>query len=145
SAIIAEEAFKAAADQNRYPEQLKHVDIWQTKRLLWNTFRFGSTNTTSEDQFKVTVGQFDPLLGMGYGELAGLSRSQHQSQGAGTPSVAGVRTEYFTTVLGDPVKESLFDGLQMNWTDLDRQDIDQAIDDLLQNYSFKDPSLSIPR
>ncbi|RZK64003.1 MAG: PIG-L family deacetylase, partial [Pedobacter sp.] len=92
SAVVAEKAFKAAADKNMFPNQLKYVDVWQPKRLLWNTFRFGSVNTTSENQLKVTVGQFDPQLGMGYGELAGLSRSLHKSQGAGTQSVAGVRT-----------------------------------------------------
>jgi hypothetical protein len=41
---------------------------------LWNTFRFGAVNTTAENQLKVTVGQYDAQLGMGYGELAGLSR-----------------------------------------------------------------------
>jgi hypothetical protein len=66
---------------------------------LWNTFRFGAVNTTAENQLKVTVGQYDAQLGMGYGELAGLSRSLHKSQGAGTQSVAGIRTEYFAHVM----------------------------------------------
>lgn len=144
SAIIAAEAFKAAGDKNRYPEQLTHLDVWQPKRLVWNTFRFGSTNTTNENQFKVTVGQYDPLLGMGYGELAGVSRSLHQSQGAGTPSVAGTTTEYFTSVLGEPIINSLFDGIKLNWTDLQRSDIDQAIDLLIEQYDFLKPDLSIP-
>jgi len=145
SAIIAAEAFKAAGDKNRFPEQLNQVAVWQPKRIIWNTFRFGSMNTTSEDQFKIATGQYDPLLGMGYGELAGLSRSLHQSQGAGTPSLAGIRTEYFTPVLGEPLKNSLFDGVKLNWTDLKRKDIDQAIDDLLSQYNFRHPDLSIPQ
>jgi LmbE family N-acetylglucosaminyl deacetylase len=37
SAILAQEAFSAAADPKRYPEQLKYVGVWQAKRLLWNT------------------------------------------------------------------------------------------------------------
>src|SRR5690606_17024972 len=113
SAIIAEAAISAASNRNKYPEQLKHVDPWHATRLVWNTFRFGSTNTTSEDQFKITVGQYDPLLGIGYGEMAGISRSLHQSQGAGTPSVAGIRTEYFYHILGDPIKTSLYDGIKL--------------------------------
>jgi LmbE family N-acetylglucosaminyl deacetylase len=143
SAIIAEEAFKAAADNSRYPEQLKKVDVWQAKRLVGNTFRFGSENTTSEEQFKVTIGQYDPGLGMGYGELAGLSRSMHQSQGAGTASVAGIRTEYFTPVLGDPIKTSLFDGINLNWTDIQKPEIDNALDKLISQYDFRKPDQSL--
>jgi len=145
SAIIAEAAFKAAGDKNSYPEQLKQVSTWQPKRLAWNTFRFGSINTTNDNQFKITVGQYDPLLGMGYGELAGVSRSLHQSQGAGTPSVAGIKTEYFTPVSGEAIKNSLFDGVKLNWTELERKDIDQEIDQLLDQYSFLQPELSIPQ
>lgn len=144
SAIIAETAFKAAADPNKFPEQLKDAETWQANRLVWNTFRFGNTNTTNENQFKVEVGQYDPLLGMGYGELAGVSRSKHQSQGAGTPSVAGVRTEYFSHVDGEPMQSSLFDGIALTFSDLERPDIDQAINKVLDEYDFKNPSSSLP-
>lgn len=144
SAIIAEKAFKAAADKNSFPDQLAHVGVWQAKRLLWNTFRFGSINTTDDDQFKVMVGQYDPLLGMGYGELAGLSRSLHQSQGAGTPSLAGIRTEYFNPVAGSPIQSSLFDGLDQNWTDIYMGDIDQSISKILEDFDFIKPDLSLP-
>ena len=51
SAILADEAFTAAADPKRFPEQFKYgVKPWQVKRILWNTFNFGGNNTTSEDQ-----------------------------------------------------------------------------------------------
>ena len=47
SAVLAHEAFSAAADPNRFPEQFKYgVKPWQAKRVLWNTFNFGNTNTT---------------------------------------------------------------------------------------------------
>src|SRR5687767_10671178 len=52
SAILANEAFTAAADPGRFPEQLKYVKPWQAKRVLWNSFNFGNTNLTSPDQFK---------------------------------------------------------------------------------------------
>ena len=60
SAILAQEAFAAAADPNRFPEQLKYVKTWQAKRLLWNTFNFGGNNTTAPDQFKIDVGVSRP-------------------------------------------------------------------------------------
>ena len=56
SAILADEAFTAAADPNRFPEQFKYgVKAWQAIRILWNTFNFGGNNTTSEDQLKIDV------------------------------------------------------------------------------------------
>jgi len=143
SAVVAEKAFKLAGDKNAFPSQLKYVDVWQPKRLLWNTFRFGATNTTSESQLKVNVGQYDAQLGMGYGELAGLSRSLHKSQGAGTQSVAGLRTEYFSPVLGDVAKISLFDRIPMNWSDKGVGDIDELIDIVLLSFDYNHPDKSL--
>ena len=37
SAILALEAFSAAGDPNRFPEQLAFVKPWQPTRLVWNT------------------------------------------------------------------------------------------------------------
>lgn len=132
SAVIAEKAFLAVSDEP-----------WAPRRLLWNTFRFGTVNTTRDDQFRVPTGQYDPLRGMGYGELAGISRSRHQSQGAGTPSRAGLSMEYFEHVLGEPMRESLFDGIAMNWSAIGDPEIDKAIDQLLTNFDFTNPGKSL--
>src|SRR3984885_11017423 len=40
SAIVGKEAFSAALDAKRFPDQLKWVKPWQAKCLLWNTFAF---------------------------------------------------------------------------------------------------------
>ncbi|WP_110010499.1 PIG-L family deacetylase [Chryseobacterium sp. AG844] len=144
SAVVAEKAFKLAGDKNAFPDQLKYVNTWQPKRVLWNTFRFGGVNTTAENQLKVTVGQYDAQLGMGYGELAGLSRSLHKSQGAGTQSVAGIRTEYFAHVAGEPAKASLFDGVTKTWTSQGNADIDQSLDQIISAFNFNNPDQSLP-
>lgn len=144
SAVVAEKAFKLAGEKTAFPHQLKYVNVWQPKRILWNTFRFGSVNTTAENQLKITVGQYDAQLGMGYGELAGLSRSLHKSQGAGTQSVAGVKTEYFSHVAGEPAKENLFDGISKTWTSQGNADIDQSLDQIISNFNFNNPDLSLP-
>lgn len=144
SAVVAEKAFKLAGDKTAFPNQLKYVNAWQPKRVLWNTFRFGSVNTTAENQLKITVGQYDAQLGMGYGELAGLSRSLHKSQGAGTQSVAGIKTEYFSHVDGEPAKTSLFDGISKTWTKEGSPDIDQALDKIIPTFNFNHPDLSLP-
>ncbi|MDR4953974.1 PIG-L family deacetylase [Chryseobacterium sp. ES2] len=144
SAVVAEKAFKLAGNKTAFPDQLKYVNAWQPKRVLWNTFRFGGVNTTAENQLKVTVGQYDAQLGMGYGELAGLSRSLHKSQGAGTQSVAGIRTEYFSHVIGEPAKTTLFDGVVKTWTSQGNADIDQSLDQIISAFNFNNPDLSLP-
>ncbi len=144
SAVVAEKAFNLAGDKNAFPDQLKYVNVWQPKRLLWNTFRFGNNNTTAENQLKITVGQYDAQLGMGYGELAGLSRSLHKSQGAGTQSVAGIKTEYFSHVDGETAKSTLFDGINKTWKKEGNPDIDQSLDKIISNFNFNRPDLSLP-
>lgn len=116
SAILAEEAFDAAADTTKFKEQfLKGVSVWHAKRLLWNTFNFGTVNTQNEDQFKIDIGTFNPLLGKSYGEIAADSRSQHKSQGFGVPAQRGSSIEYFKTLKGSIPVNDLFDGIQTNW------------------------------
>ncbi|HEY0668676.1 MAG TPA: PIG-L family deacetylase, partial [Sphingobacteriaceae bacterium] len=83
SAILAIEAFAAAANSEQFPELGKP---WQAKRILWNTYNFGTNNTTSADQLKIDVGGYNSLLGKSYGELAAQSRSQHKTQGFGSAS-----------------------------------------------------------
>ena len=144
SAIVAAKAFDLAGDKNAFPEQLKYVKAWQPKRLLWNTFNFGGVNTTNNNQFKLTVGEYDPALGMGYGELAGLSRSMHKSQGAGTPSVAGLKTEYFSLVKGAPVQHSLFDNIDTSWTNIGMTNIDDELNKIIVAFNFNRPDLSLP-
>ncbi|HRN55924.1 MAG TPA: PIG-L family deacetylase, partial [Agriterribacter sp.] len=96
SAVLAHEAFIAAADPQQFPEQLKKgVQPWQAKRILWNTFNFGGNNTQGNDQFKMDVGGYNTLLGKGYGEIAAESRSQHKSQGFGVAAHRGEAWQYF--------------------------------------------------
>src|SRR5690606_31551823 len=64
SALLAIEAFKAAADPNRFPEQLTEVEIWQPKRLLWNTGGFFQGSTAGSTQFLVNIGDYNPYLGL---------------------------------------------------------------------------------
>ncbi len=119
SAILALEAFDAAADPKRFPDQLKTLQTWQARRLFWNTFNFGTTNTTAPDQLQIDVGGFNTILGKSYGELAAESRSNHKSQGFGTAKTRGSAIEYFKLLKGDSVKKDLFDGIDMSWNRLD--------------------------
>ena len=143
SAILAHEAFKVAGT-NSYKEQFKTVKPWQPERIFFNAYRFGDRNTTDDSQFKVDVGQYNSLLGMGYGELAGISRSIHRSQGAGTRSVPGVQTEYLALVDGTPVTKSMFDGIDITWGRVGRKDIGDKIDAIIASYDFTHPEKILP-
>ena len=118
SAILALEAFTLAADPSKFPEQLKYVQVWQAKRVFWNTFNFGGTNTTAPNQLKIDVGVYNALLGKSYGEIAACSRSMHKSQGFGSAMQRGSQLEYFKLLKGDTVQNDLFDGIATNWNRL---------------------------
>jgi LmbE family N-acetylglucosaminyl deacetylase len=146
SAILAQEAFTAAADPKRFPEQLKEgVEIWQAKRLLWNTFSFGSVNTTSPDQFKVDVGVYNPIIGKGYGEIAAESRSNHKTQGFGTAKTRGEAIEYFKTILGDAPVTDLMDGVNTTWGRVGNQAIGNDIEAINKNFDPQHPDKSVPK
>nr|WP_276499340.1 PIG-L family deacetylase [Pontibacter litorisediminis] len=139
SAILAEEAFKAAGDPKRFPEQLKQVEVWQPKRLLWNT---GVWSFRSQEEFekygkellKIDVGGYNPLLGASYGEMAARSRSMHKSQGFGASAARGTSIEYLQHTAGEKAQQELFEGINTTWGRVKgggkvQQVIQKAIDD----------------
>jgi LmbE family N-acetylglucosaminyl deacetylase len=145
SAIMAREAFTLAADPKQFPEQLAYVKPWQAKRIFWNTFNFGGTNTTSDSQLKIDVGDYNPLLGKGYGEMAADSRSNHKSQGFGTSKQRGSSLEFFSLLKGSPAKKDLFEGIDLSWNRVaGGASIGQIISKLNANYDITNPSKSVP-
>jgi LmbE family N-acetylglucosaminyl deacetylase len=146
SAVLAHEAFRAAADPTRFPEQFKYgIKPWKVKRIFWNTFNFGNTNTTSNDQLKIDVGGYNALVGKSYGEIAAKSRSQHKSQGFGVAGSRGVQLEYFSLTDGEPIQKDLMDGVNTSWSRVEGgAAIDAQIDDILKNYSLANPENSVP-
>src|SRR5262249_26056445 len=116
SAILAREAFTAAADPKRFPEQLAHgVTPWQAKRLVWNAYNFGSDHAPPADAVARDVGGYDARLGESYGELAARSRSQHKSQGFGVSGERGHIIERFAPLGGSAAKTDLLDGIAPGW------------------------------
>ena len=145
SAILAREAYTAAADSTKFPEQLQEgVTTWQAKRMLWNTFNFGGNNTQSEDQLKIDCGGYNPLLGKSYGEIAALSRSQHKSQGFGRAAQRGESIEYFATVKGDKPTTDLMDGVDVSWARTNNNPITIDINNIIHNFSSDHPEQSVP-
>jgi LmbE family N-acetylglucosaminyl deacetylase len=145
SAILAEEAFEAASDPNRFPEQLATVGVWKTKRLMWNTFNFGSNNTTAEDQLKIDVGGYDPFTGKSNGEIAAEARSMHRSQAFGTERRRGEQFEYFKTLKGSPAKKDIMDGISTDWSRFkETKSLTLAIEKIRKKFRHETPELIIP-
>lgn len=144
SAILANEAFTAAADINRFPEQLKYVQPWQVKRVLWNTFNFGGNNLTRDDQFKIDVGGYNPLLGKSYGEISAEGRSQHKSQGFGVPASRGESLEYFKAINGTQPKNDLLEDVDISWGRVSGGAvISKMIDSLSASFDFLHPEKTV--
>ncbi|MNG68810.1 Mycothiol S-conjugate amidase [compost metagenome] len=145
SAMLAHEAFKAAADPKQFPEQLQYVQPWQAKRLLWNTFNFGGQDNTSEDQLKVDIGNYNALIGASYGEIAAHSRSSHKSQGFGSAAQRGSSIEYFEYVDGTPAKASPLEGIDTSWKRVANSGTVQSlIAKVNQNYQMDKPESALP-
>jgi len=121
SAILGQEAFSAAADPNKFPEQLAYVQAWQPKRLMQNPIaiqqndRKGDQKGKEEARLEIDVGEYSPELGYSYGEIGAISRSTNRSQGQGTAERKGSQKQAFITVAGDKATKDIFDGIDITW------------------------------
>ncbi len=74
---LTREAFRAAADPTRFPEQLKRGLLpWQARKVYQGGFG------PMPGALTVRSGVYDPLLGMSWQELGSLARANHRCQGA---------------------------------------------------------------
>jgi len=145
SAILAAEAFDAAGDPKRFPEQLKFVQPWQPKRLYWNTGSFFvKPGEDMSSYLKLDAGSYNPLLGQSYGEIAAHSRSQHRSQGFGSAAQRGEAIEYFQFVKGTPAKTDLFEGIDQTWNRVPGgAGIGKLVGEIIKKYDAGNPSASV--
>ena len=145
SAIIANEAYIAAADSTKFIEQFTYgVKPWKAKRILWNTFNFGTVNTTNSSQLNIEVGGYNATIGKSYGEIGAEARTMHKSQGEGRPRRRGTSFEFFETTGGDIPKSDIMEGVSTNWDRLQAPAIQTAIYDIVQQYEIENPAKSVP-
>jgi LmbE family N-acetylglucosaminyl deacetylase len=148
SAVLAEEAFKLAGDPSKYPEQLKYVEPWQPKRVVWNTFAFGAATAQKPAEgtwIPIEIGGFNPLLGKSYPEIAAESRSQHKSQGFGVPKNRGNRGEYLVHKVGELAQRDLFDGIDLSWNRVPGgAAIQPVIDEAVRTFQPENPGATVP-
>jgi LmbE family N-acetylglucosaminyl deacetylase len=93
--LLTQEAYRAAADPASFPEQIREgLRPWQVKKLYTRSFdgaASGREFLPSLATLSVNTGEFDPLLGCSYYEIAARGRSQHRSQDQGTIEARGER------------------------------------------------------
>ncbi|HTA81655.1 MAG TPA: PIG-L family deacetylase [Bacteroidia bacterium] len=149
SAILAQEAFTAAADSTRYPEQLKYVSTWQAQSIFWNTsywfFRDKKFDTTG--LYYTEVGTYIPLIGKSVNELAAEAESMHKSQGNGSSPEREERKEYFTYYQGKkPLGKDIFTDSYDNWSKIKGcENVPVMLDEIIKNFQPQDPSGSLAR
>src|ERR1700676_4622199 len=123
SAILGKESFTAAADPARFPEQLKYVKTWQAQRLMTNLAAFNAEQQKEAEKLpeklELDLGAYSPELGYSYNEIAGMSRSQHRSQGMGTAERKGAVINYFVTDRGDKARKDIFESINSGWSRLE--------------------------
>ena len=150
SALLAREAFRAAADPKRFPEQLKFASVWQPTRLLWNAseFFFRARNVPFDPAglIRIEAGGYQPLLGKSYAEIDAASRTMHKSQGFGVSIERGEQKEYFRFLEGKVVEgNNLFSGVDTSWARVPKgAGLTARIDAAIAKFDIKQPSASIP-
>jgi LmbE family N-acetylglucosaminyl deacetylase len=76
-------AFKAAADPNEFPEQLREgLRPWQARKL-YRGAGFGRQDPANPPTVLVQEGMIDPVVGRTYAEISFEGRSQHRTQAQG--------------------------------------------------------------
>jgi LmbE family N-acetylglucosaminyl deacetylase len=148
SAMLAVEAFRAAADPLYRPEQLTNgVTPWQARRLLWNRATFFAKPGEDFSRYdKLDAGGFNPLLGASYGEIAADSRSMHKSQGFGVARARGPNVEYFSTLAEAPgtARGAVLGGLDFSWGRLPgTAAVRAAIDAVARSFADAAPQASL--
>jgi LmbE family N-acetylglucosaminyl deacetylase len=149
---MSQEVFKAAADPNRFPEQLSEgLRAWQVKKL------YLLVRPNEPATIKIDTGIYDPLIGMSYRQLAARGLSFQRSQGSGGrgagPGPAISSAVLVASALGDrPAQESsLFDGLDTSLRglaklapslslDVPLGEIEKDIARAIEEFDARDPS-----
>jgi LmbE family N-acetylglucosaminyl deacetylase len=137
SGILTKEAFHAAADPKRFPEQIAQgLQTWQPKKLyIGNVCPWGSATCPDPDwTVKFNTGQRNAELGMSYVQFAMKGLRHQLSQGAANWTIDdGDRFTFYRrvdSVLRDQKtghEQDFFDGIDTTWQALAlRFDISEA-------------------
>jgi LmbE family N-acetylglucosaminyl deacetylase len=116
--ILAREAYDLSADTVRFPQSATAgYGPWTVAKF----YRGSSFRNQDRATMRINVGEFDPVTGRSYSEVAADSRSQHKSQAMGSLQLKGVRFDQLmreASRVGPPdasSERSIFDGIDTTW------------------------------
>ncbi len=147
--LLSFEAFKAAADPKLFPEE---GAPWQAKKL------YLGMRGNEPASLKINTGEYDPLLGKSYRQIASEGYGMHRSQAMGQPRIpAG---DFFSTVqLAESAipkvenEKSLFDGIDTTLVGLGKltegkpditkelTEVSNSIEAAIRNFNAREPWL----
>jgi LmbE family N-acetylglucosaminyl deacetylase len=117
---MAQEVFKAAGDPNVFPDQIAAgLRPWNPLKDYARTPWFGNDDGKIVTNVEVPEGDYDPVLGMSYVQIAreGLGFQKSQTGGGMIPKAGAVNTSYhrYGSVTPTEDKEkSFFDGIDVS-------------------------------
>ena len=145
--VMAVAAFRAAADPARYPEQIAEgLRPWQAAKLY-----IGGVRENEDWTVRINTGEFDPVLGDSYDNVAryGLSFQRSQTSGRFAPTVGTNYAHYRRTGTEVPAplakEASVFDGVPTTMEatiGAPGRAVDQAVAKALAAFTIDDPSRS---
>ena len=155
--LMAQEAFLAAGDPSRYPEQIKEgLRPWSPSKVY-----VGGVRANEDWTVRVDTGEYDPVLGDSYDNVArrGLSFQRSQNSGRFTPGVgpnfgyyklaarAGASSASGASRAPGAKEESLLESLPRNIAEAigaAGTPIDDAVAKAFAEFRAHDPSASVP-
>ncbi|MGC2195058.1 MAG: PIG-L family deacetylase [Terriglobales bacterium] len=120
SGAMAQEVFNAAGDPNVFPDQIAAgLKPWTPLKDYARTPWFGNDDGKLAVNVDIPEGEYDPVLGMSYVQIAreGLGHQKSQTGGGMIPKIGALGTTYhrFGSVVSAQDKEnSLFDGIDVS-------------------------------
>ena len=164
SGVVTSEAFRAAGDASRFPEDLSDgLQPWQPKKLYITRSRWrrSSTETPDTPMLKIDTGEYNPLLGLSYSQIARQGLSLQRSQGVGQTraskgaAVTELRLVDTTLTAQRDPEESLFDGIDTtimgmakltNTSALDAEfaQLQESVDAAVREYDARYPWTVVP-
>src|SRR5437868_2632570 len=170
SGVLTREAFRAAADPNRFPEQIKEGLLpWQAKKLyLGNPPGMFQRGTVADEDYtvKLNIGEYSPLLGMSYTQFALEGLAHQTSQGTGGIRVPpGPRYTYYKLTdstfpkSANAHEQDFFDGIDTSLVGLasrvpdetkaaalraELESVQKHIDAAAKSFTLADPSACAP-
>ncbi len=150
--LMSIEAFKAAADPARFPEHFKEgLRPWQVKKIYLSVRENEPTAT-----LKIDVGEYAPLLGRSYREIARDGLSYQRSQGGGQGRMAPGSSLTGVMLLDSAIpkiekEKSLFDGLDTSISglaklagsakiDSELNEISSHVEEAIRKFDARQPS-----